>query len=51
MKWEKKDQMIFECADKALIFLRRLGWLTTEEYEEIHTIIDKAIKSKDGKND
>ena len=47
MKWDKKDQAIFECADKGLTGLMRMEWLTRQEYIEISKIIQKAIGSKE----
>ena len=47
MKWDKKDQAIFECADKGLTELMRMEWLTRQEYIEISKIIQKAIESKE----
>ena len=41
---DNDEQIEMEISDEAPI-------LPLEEYEEIHAIIDKAIKSKDGKND
>jgi len=45
--WDRKDQAIFECADKGLVGLKRFGWLTLEEYERIQTIISEAIQKKE----
>ena len=47
MKWDMKDQAIFECADKGLLGLKRFGWLTLQEYEEIQQVIRKAIEEKE----
>ena len=47
MKWDRKDQAIFECADKGLAGLKRFGWLTLDEYENIQTILNEAIKKKE----
>ena len=44
--WDKKDQAIFECADKGLLGLKRFGWLTLSEYEEIDKFIHIAIEEK-----
>lgn len=46
-EWDKKDQAIFECADRGLIGLKRFGWLTLIEYEDIIEIIQKAIREKE----
>ena len=47
MKWNKKDQYIFDCADKGLTALRNIGWLTGKEYDDIQDIISQSIKRKE----
>jgi hypothetical protein len=46
MKWNKETQIIFECADKGLSGLRKLGWLTQQEYDDIQKILDKSIEKE-----
>jgi len=41
--------VIFEIMDKCLVALRRLKWLTGEEYTSILSIVDGGIRRGDKK--
>ena len=47
MKWTKHDQSLFEILSVALTAFKRLGWITLEEHEKIHHILQTAIDRGD----
>lgn len=43
-KWDRIAQSFFECFDKALVGLKREGYITLEDYEHLQTIFSDMIK-------
>ena len=44
MNWTKHDQSLFDILTVALTAFKRLGWISLQEHEKIHSIIQSAIE-------
>ena len=46
MKWTLAEQSIYQCISSGLTGLKRLGWLSLDEYENILNILQECIDAK-----
>jgi hypothetical protein len=46
MKWTLAEQSIYQCISSGLTGLKRLDWLSLDEYENILYILQKYIDAK-----
>jgi hypothetical protein len=47
MKWTSAEQSIWECINAGLAGLKRLDWLTLQEYEKIMNKLQEFINEKE----